>query len=51
VITINLSTGSEPWAIASGTRIYKGLSGKGRQVVDKFDATPAVFVMSGTVSR
>ena len=51
LITINLSTGAEPWSITSGTKAYKGLHGKGRQVVDKFDATPAMFVMKGTVSR
>ena len=28
-----------------------GLRGKGRQVVDNFSATPATFVMKGTISR
>jgi hypothetical protein len=51
LITIHLGSGSEPWSIASGTKAYRGLRGKGSQVVDKFDATPATFVMRGSVSR
>jgi hypothetical protein len=28
-VTINLSTGSEPWSVTSGTKNYLGLQGKG----------------------
>ena len=34
VLTINVSTGAETWTIASGTKAYKGLHGKGKQVLD-----------------
>jgi hypothetical protein len=51
LLTIDLSTGSEPWTIASGSKVYAGLRGSGREVVDRFDASPAVFVMKGTVTR
>ena len=51
LITINLSTGGEPWSVTSGSKAYRGLRGKGRQVVDNFSATPATFVMKGTISR
>ena len=51
LIAIDLSTGSEPWSVLTGTKTYRGLRGKGSQVVDRYDATPAVFVMKGTVSR
>ena len=51
LIRINLSTGSEPWSVKSGTRAYRGLRGKGRQVVDNFSSTPATFVMKGTVLK
>lgn len=52
LITIHLGeSGPEPWKITSATRAYKGLDGKGRQVVDKYYETPAVFVLRGTVSR
>jgi hypothetical protein len=51
LITINLSTGSEPWSIASGAKAYRGLHGRGTQVIDKYYATPAIFVLKGRVSR
>ena len=52
LITIHLGeSGPEPWKITSATRAYKGLHGKGRQVVDKYYETPAIFVLRGTVSR
>ena len=51
LIRINLSTGSEPWTVKSGTGAYRGLRGEGRQVVDDFLSTPATFVMKGTVTR
>jgi hypothetical protein len=51
LIRINLSTGTEPWSVKSGSRAYRSLHGKGRQVVDNFMATPAKFVMKGTVGR
>jgi hypothetical protein len=51
LITIDLSTGAEPWSVISGSKAYRGLRGKGRQVVDNFSATPATFVMKGTISR
>ena len=50
-ITINLNTGSEPWQIVTATKSYKGLHGKGTQVVDTWYASPATFVMKGAVSR
>ena len=52
LITIHLGeSGPEPWKITSATRAYKGLHGKGWQVVDKYYETPAIFVLRGTVSR
>ena len=51
VITINMATGAEPWTIASGTKAYRGLHGKGKQVLDAWYNTPATFVMKGTVSQ
>jgi hypothetical protein len=51
VITINLSTEAEPWTIASGTKAYRGLHGKGRQIFDAWYKTPAIFVMKGTVPQ
>jgi len=50
VIRINLATGSEPWTITSATKAYKGLHGKGIEVVDNYASTPATFTMQGTVS-
>jgi hypothetical protein len=49
--TIYLNTGSEPWKIVSGTKAYKGLHGKGTEVVDTWYTTPATFVMKVTVSQ
>lgn len=52
LITIHLGeSGPEAWTISSATRAYKGLHGKGRQVVDKYYETPAIFVLRGMVSR
>jgi hypothetical protein len=51
LIRINLTTGSAPWTITSGTKTYKGLHGKGTEVVDKYYTTPAIFVLKGTVSQ
>lgn len=52
LITIRLGDPSPaPWRIVSATRAYKGLHGKGRQVVDKYYETPATFVLKGTVYR
>ena len=39
------------WTIQSGTKAYRGLQGKGTQVVDEYYATPASFVLKGTVSH
>jgi len=51
LITIHLGTGGEPpWSVISGSGRYRGLRGKGREVVDDFSATPATFVMKGAVS-
>ena len=52
LITIHIGDSSPaPWKIISATRAYKGLRGKGRQVVDKYYETPATFVLKGTVYR
>ena len=51
LITINVNTASETWTIASGTKAYKGLHGKGKQVLDAWYSSPARFVMTGTVSQ
>jgi hypothetical protein len=52
LISIHLGGSSpETWKITSATRAYKRLHGHGRQVVDKFDETPARFVLQGTVSQ
>jgi len=51
LIVINLKSRAEPWTIISGTKAYNGLRGRGREVVDNYDDTPATFVMKGTVSR
>lgn len=51
LITIDLRTGAELWSVISGSKAYRGLRGKGRQVVDNFTATPSWFVMKGTISR
>jgi len=49
-ITIDLATGAEPWTVASGTRRYKGLHGRGTVTVDAWYTSPATFVMKGIVS-
>lgn len=52
VITINLAQGGgEPWTITSGTKTYTKLHGRGLQVVDNYQGTPAIFVLKGTVSH
>jgi hypothetical protein len=52
VITIHLSSGGgEPWTITSGTGAYAKLHGHGLQVVDHYQATPATFVLKGTISH
>ena len=50
-ITIDLATGAEPWTVASGTRRYKGLHGRGTVTVDAWYTSPATFVMKGIVSK
>lgn len=51
LITINLNTGSEPWTITSATKSYAGLHGKGTEIVDNYNASPATFALRGTVSQ
>lgn len=52
LITIPLGggTGGESWTITSGTKSYTKLHGRGHQVVDNYQGTPATFVLKGTVS-
>jgi hypothetical protein len=45
------SASPAPWTITSGTKAYKGLHGKGTQVVNNFRSTPATFALKGTVSQ
>lgn len=50
VITIPLvGAGGERWTIASGTKTYTKLHGRGYEVVDDWVDSPANFVMKGTV--
>jgi hypothetical protein len=52
VITIpQVGAGGERWTITSGTKTYAKLHGHGLQVVDNYQATPATFVLKGTVSH
>ena len=52
VITIHLvSGGGEPWTITSGTKTYTKLHGRGFEVVDNYQGSPATFVLKGTVSQ
>jgi hypothetical protein len=51
LIAMNTNTGLGPWTIASGTKTYNGLRGRGTQVVGNLNGTPATFVLEGTVSR
>jgi hypothetical protein len=52
VVTTHLgSEGPASWTIASGTRAYAGLRGKGTLTVDNYQADPYTFVMMGTISR
>jgi streptogramin lyase len=50
LIAMNIDTGLGPWTIASGTKTYHGLRGRGTQV-GNINSTPATFVLKGTVSR
>ena len=50
LITIHLGeSGAAPWKIISATHDYKGLHGNGRQVVDKYYETPAIFVLFSAI--
>ena len=50
LIRISLGAGGEPsWSVKSASGAYRGLHGKGQEVVDNFSSTPARFVMKGTV--
>jgi hypothetical protein len=49
-ITIDFGTGAEPWSVRSGSKAYRRLHARRRQVVDDFSSTPARFVMKGLVS-
>jgi hypothetical protein len=52
VITIpQVGAGGERWTITSGTKTYAKLHGHGLQIVDNYQATPATFVLKGTVSH
>jgi hypothetical protein len=52
LITLHLGSASPaPWKTTSGTKAYAGLHGRGTQIVDNFSATPATFVLQGTVSH
>jgi hypothetical protein len=46
-----IGAGGEPWTITAGTGAYANLHGHGLQVVDNYQATPATFVLKGTVSH
>ena len=48
VVKIDTKAGTSQWTIASGTRAYKGLHGKG---TESENATFTVSTLSGTVSR
>ena len=39
------------WTITSATGTYKGLHGSGEQTVDDTTGSPALFVLTGTVSQ
>jgi hypothetical protein len=50
VITIPLvGAGGERWTIASGTKAYSKLHGRGYEAVDDWVDSPATFVLKGTV--
>jgi hypothetical protein len=51
LITIDLTSGREPWTITSGTKTYATLHGRGNEVVDNYAGSPATFVLKGTVSQ
>jgi hypothetical protein len=48
VIKINIDLGTSRWTIASGTKAYKGLHGKG---IERENATYTVSTLTGTVWR
>jgi hypothetical protein len=48
VVKINMTLGSSRWTIASGTKAYKGLHGKG---IERENADYTVSTLTGTVSR
>jgi len=50
MIRIDMVSGREPWTITSGTKTYAKLHGRGNEVVDNYDGSPATFVLKGTVS-
>jgi hypothetical protein len=47
VVTINTTLGTSRWTIASGTKAYKGLHGKG---TERENADYTVSTLTGTVS-
>jgi hypothetical protein len=52
VITIPLvGAGGEQWTIASGTKAYSKLHGRGYGAVDDWVDSQATFVLKGTVSQ
>jgi hypothetical protein len=52
VITIpQIGAGGERWTIASGTRAYSKLHGRGYEAVDDWVDSPATFVLKGAVSQ
>jgi hypothetical protein len=51
-ITITINDFSPPpWVITSATKAYKGIRGRGTEVVSNLYTTPATFILKGTVSR
>jgi hypothetical protein len=48
---ITVSGGGEPWTITSGTKSYANLHGRGYQVVDNYQGSPATFVLKGVISQ
>jgi hypothetical protein len=51
VLTIPKAGGDKVWRIASGTRAYRGLHGKGTEDSAIFSGTLGDFMLSGKVSR
>jgi hypothetical protein len=48
LVKINIDLGTSRWTIASGTKAYKGLHGKG---IERENATYTVSTLTGTVWR